>query len=406
MTSPSDAVVAAGGGDDDGNPYLAMRAAKIARNERRLRELGLSSSSSSSSSSGPAGGPRRRPSPSSSPPAVARRRRRPDEFGSATTPGAPPPPARRRSDRILSSRREVGEGSSAVAEGPRGVVVVVEEARTRRRPRFPDVAPPGDDVASPSLVPVVPGRSGDDDDDDDWGAPAAPPPAPPANSVRSIDLDVEALVLGGRDDPDDGPGLRDGGGMLGRMAERPGKECVVLASISAAAGGGDRLRFEGGGARVSFNKYSGVQEWKVGGTDRPSVRVVRILPFFHFFRRALVLSLCDPPSSFLFSSRHFLTTPEFRLPVGQPRRARLAERVPRRRQDGDVVRRIAHARRVAGDTRTAATQQKEGGTLRGWGRRRGRGRHLRRRPVVSTIPAGGEGVHALRLLRQDGVSLA
>jgi hypothetical protein len=87
---------------------------------------------------------------------------------------------------------------------------------------------------------------------------------PAANSVRSIELDVEALILGRTDTADDDCNPRhdddDGGGLLGMMVERTGKECVVNASFTLAASYVDKQRL--GGTKLSFNKYSGVQEWK------------------------------------------------------------------------------------------------------------------------------------------------
>ncbi|KAL3823327.1 hypothetical protein ACHAXA_010462, partial [Cyclostephanos tholiformis] len=258
-------------GDND-NPYLAMRAAKIARNERRLRELGLlvASSSSSSSSTSRKRHPPPPPPPSSSSLTPSRRNpRRSAHFPAPISPPNGPQPPPRRSDRISSSSRAMGRGDSSVfvvtpREDVGGSTMI---GSTERRPPRSSYLP--------SVVPPPPGSCGDISVDD-----TSPHPhisSAPANSVRSVNLDVEVLVLGGRrDDAVDDEGR--GGGMLGRMVERTGKECVVRSSIAVASSEDDALRLLGSGTRVSFNKYSGVQEWKnsvflwvnLGTTDSPN----------------------------------------------------------------------------------------------------------------------------------------
>jgi hypothetical protein len=83
-----------------------------------------------------------------------------------------------------------------------------------------------------------------------------------ANSVRSVHFDVEVLVLGGRGDKvvDDDP---CGGGMLGRMVKGMGKECIVRTAILLVACKDDAQQLLKGGTRISFNRYNGIQEWKV-----------------------------------------------------------------------------------------------------------------------------------------------
>ena len=315
MTPPSSANVAAAAslsdvprdGDGDGNddnPYLAMRAAKIARNERRLRELGLfvapSSSRSSSHSS------RRRhhpPSATASPPSSSssssstipppmRRNPRRSAHRPAVPSSSPHIDTIRRSGR--SDRTSSSSSSSSLAMG-RGD----DASAISVTPRREDVG-----GESRSQIVVLPPRSNIDCDlRGDDGATATPPrrirassvtpsTAVAPNSVRSINIDVEVLVLGGRGDEvvvDDDDNR--GGGMLGRMVDGTGKECVLRTSISLAASVDDARRLLVGGTRISYNKYSGVQEWKVGSAS----------PFFSFSPSFVMMILRSSPSPISFS---------------------------------------------------------------------------------------------------------
>ena len=223
-----------GGDSSDDNPYVAMRSAKIARNEKRLRELGLLSTTTP-----PARPPKRRK--------VATTPRYNNKVTTSCGPA-------RRSDRLLSL-------SSTRKVNYKDVSIPIVEARSTKRSRLLPSSPGyGDDA---SFVTA----SSDNDISDAVKAKhvyrSTLVSTPAANSVRSIELDIEALILGRRTDiaSDDISVPRyDGGGLLGKMVERTGKECVVNASFTLAASNGDKQRL--GGTKLSFNKYSGVQEWK------------------------------------------------------------------------------------------------------------------------------------------------
>ncbi|KAL9189620.1 hypothetical protein ACHAXT_009295 [Thalassiosira profunda] len=214
MASPSDA--------EEGNPYLAARSAKIARNENRLRELGLW----------------KEPRPSSGGAPKAKRSRKP-------APSAPRGPVRR-SGRLSSQARPDYKDASLPSE--------VHLSAGRKRP----ISTTDNDLyADEAPAPVV-----------RRAASAATPKAPAANSVRSIDLDVKKLLLG--------EGGGSAAGLLGKMVEQTGKEFVVNQSFALAASADDQERLAH--AKLSFNKYCGVQEWgncvflwvNLGNADSPN----------------------------------------------------------------------------------------------------------------------------------------
>jgi hypothetical protein len=181
----------------DDNPYLALRAAKIARNQARLEELGLSKPT---------------PLPIIRTNAAAKSKRHDNDNNnnnskkkSSTTTKQPIRRSRRLSEQPEQPDNEETEEAKSS--------LVVHPKRKRTRP------------PSSSSSPV--------------------PPA--ANSVRSIDLDTEALVLGEK-------------GILGISMERTGKEFVIYESFALAASTEEQDRLQG--SRLSFNKYCGVQEWR------------------------------------------------------------------------------------------------------------------------------------------------
>jgi hypothetical protein len=191
--------------DEAVNPYLAMREAKIARNEKRLIELGLL-----------------KPPPPPKQKAISKKPQQRNE------------PVRR-SNRISSQeiqpdykdgesyRKRTRDTDTEGASSDRTL-----SASTRKTRAYIPTK-----ETSPKIA-----------------------PAPSADSVRSISLDIEYLVLGHSKDHTDG--------LLGKMLERPGKDYVVHKSFAEAAYPEDRQRLAGGESKkLSFNKYSGVQEWKV-----------------------------------------------------------------------------------------------------------------------------------------------
>ena len=173
------------------NSYLALRAAKIARNQARLRELGLISDA-------PAPAPR----PTKQP-------RLPKKAKDVA------PMAVRRSTR--ASKGKTRENHDFLE---------TEAPRLEKRPR--------------SIVKMHATR------------PVALVHAPtkldinniqPTNSARQIYLDPSKLLFGET-------------GLLGRTLARTGKAAVMDTSAAQAA---DPRQYTG--SQVSFNKYSGVQEW-------------------------------------------------------------------------------------------------------------------------------------------------
>lgn len=214
--------------DEEVNPYLAMREAKIARNQTRLRELGLL-----------------KPPPS---PVVATRSNRGKEIhkGKGLVTYAPP----RRSTRLSSQPKPARK----VAFVPmRRMIRNNLPLVSRKRPLSPVMALSSDDTTiTSSIAKRAPSAK-------------APSSTPAANSVRSIDLDVKTLVLG-----------KDNDGLLGKMMEHTGKEFVINESFSLAAPMEDQQRLES--TKLSFNKYCGVQDWKnamflwvnLGNADTPN----------------------------------------------------------------------------------------------------------------------------------------
>lgn len=223
-------------GDEEPNPYLAMRAAKIARNERRLRELGLMKPPPQQPKPSPTQPPQR-----SAHPARANRGERLHRIHDGPL---------RRSSRLSSQGAKPDYRDAAIPSEAQ-----LASGRKRQRSAYG-----GGDDAPQSLAEEPPSRG------EGVARPVAAPSAPAANSVRSIELDVAALVLGGG----------DGSGQLGRMMEGTGKEHVINRCFSLAASAEDRRRLDG--AKLSFNKYCGVQEWKncaflwvnLGNADSPN----------------------------------------------------------------------------------------------------------------------------------------
>jgi hypothetical protein len=208
--------------EESENPYLALRAAKIARNEARLKELGLWKQ----------------------PPASKRQ-------------------AVRRQKRIASSSPSP---SATTDKKPKGAALVVVTPR-RRSARISGLDHPPN-YKEDSIVPLRKAGSNDifvnEAEVESQGidnshvasrkrTPAASTteasiPAPPkANSVRGLALNMTTLV----------------DKFLGKPLANAGKEFVIEETFQKAAASQedlDRL----GGVKLSFNKYCGVQQWKNG----------------------------------------------------------------------------------------------------------------------------------------------
>ncbi|KAL7540570.1 hypothetical protein ACHAXR_012540 [Thalassiosira sp. AJA248-18] len=195
--------------EEGGNPYLAMREAKIARNQERLRELGLLIPP---------------PLAVATPARTKKRPPKPKPIVLALGPV-------RRSSR-LSSQTKPDYKDPADVVG-------------RKRPRSPPAIALLDTSSSTAIT--VAKRA---------AAPATTPTVPAANSVRTIDLDVKAFLFGKEDDND----VNNINGLLGKMMEFTGKEFVINESFSRAAALDDQQRLAN--TKLSFNKYCGVQEWR------------------------------------------------------------------------------------------------------------------------------------------------
>jgi hypothetical protein len=201
--------------DQETNPYLALRASKIARNQARLAELGLLPV--------PSGFTRRDHSSSNERSSAVARRVSPSQPHKRT----PSPVVLRRSNRHSGQTRQANNVEASIRERR------LSEGRKRSRPEHVDKDHDVDDLQEsqgkrlPSL--------------------AAPPPrAPPSpRSVRMIALDPNVIVEN----------------FLGSPMERTGKEFVIHESFRLAASQDDKNRL-GVDPALSFNKYSGIQEWK------------------------------------------------------------------------------------------------------------------------------------------------
>jgi hypothetical protein len=180
------------------NPYIALREAKIARNEAKLAQLGLL-----------------RPSVPAKSNAGVRAHTKVQKRQVAPKPALEPT---RRSTRL-----------SQHTDQPNYKELVLPDEGYRKRPRV--VADDANDkvLISPPSAAVV-----------------RQPSTPASNSVRSIDINVDKLLMGEH-------------GLLGKMAEHPGKEHVINKAFELASTTEDQQRLSG--TRLSFNKYCGVQEW-------------------------------------------------------------------------------------------------------------------------------------------------
>jgi len=169
---------------EDANPYLALRQAKIARNQARLKELGLFDIQSKASQA-----------------TVVTTHKRPiAPLASASTPAQPT----RRSKRL--SR-----------EPPTRLSLHPEETKptlqSRKRPKQKHSS-----------------------------SSSSSPPPPPAHSVRNITLHIDPLLSQ----------------LLGNFLPKTGKQHVIDTCYDLASTKQPKQSIH----KLSFNKYSGVQEWK------------------------------------------------------------------------------------------------------------------------------------------------
>ena len=186
---------------DDNNPYLAMRQAKIARNQARLKELGLLSLKEKC-----------RPILSS--------RKRPRS--AVKIKKSHPTPPTRRSRRLKQQEDEATDDKKKNEEDLQALdddYFLKEEARLSRSKAPKKKVTP---KAVSSSYQVKP------------------------NSVKTVSLDIPKLI----------------DSLLGKLLPYPGKECCLDESFRIAASKDDQDRLDG--IKLSFNKYSGVQEWASG----------------------------------------------------------------------------------------------------------------------------------------------
>jgi hypothetical protein len=200
------------------NPYMALRAAKIARNEARLRELGLYKSDFSKESS--LASSRKRVS-------VIKQKKNHD----VTVPTR----SRRRSSRIsgLADNPDYKESK----DFKELATPLYPNTRTRGTKRTLDVDEnPLDGADERIQIPSKPST---------FPRKEKAPAALAANSVRTISLDASILVQN----------------FLAKPMETFGKYFVIETSFHEAAYPEDQHRLRGV-SRLSFNKFSGVQPWK------------------------------------------------------------------------------------------------------------------------------------------------
>ena len=217
---------------DETNPYLAMREAKIARNNKRLRDLGLL----------------KQPQPPAAA-ILATTVRKNTKSRSPQKPTVAIIGPVRRSSRLSSQEKPDYKDASLPNEKQSA------GGSGRKRPRSPIMALDNDDATFtyyelPVTMPAAPCRSRKS---------TAIAKAPAANSVRSIDLDVTKLILGSNNNIN--TDNKNTTGLLGKMMDHTGKEFVINESFANAASPQDQERLENTN-KLSFNKYCGVQEWK------------------------------------------------------------------------------------------------------------------------------------------------
>ncbi|KAL3798527.1 hypothetical protein HJC23_011831 [Cyclotella cryptica] len=191
---------------DSTNPYVALREAKIARNEARLAQLGLLKRPSLNSKSHVV------------PPNRRAKRRSVDQETQEPV---------RRSRRISQQQAHPGNEDTCVPS---------ETSQPRREHvrNTNDSVTKSEDDSLVSLL-FAPG-----------GNASIEISTSSSTSVRSVDIDVDALILGKN-------------GVLGRIMEKSGKEYVINKAFDLSASSRDKQRLAG--ARLSFNKYCGIQEW-------------------------------------------------------------------------------------------------------------------------------------------------
>jgi hypothetical protein len=216
--------------DESNNPYLALRAAKIARNEARLRELGLiktlppptivATTAAAALSAQAAKGRKDA--------AAAGNKRKADASAAAAVDRSNLRRSKRHAPAIIVT--PVTQITAAVAassrHGMRGAALQSKAAKQ-------------DEVTLSQVVAITPLSSSP-------SLPANGLLAP--NSARAIHLNVAKLVVSTENDE----------GLLGRVMAQTGKAFVMEEAARLAAT--ETVSYDCYRS-ISFNKYSGVQEW-------------------------------------------------------------------------------------------------------------------------------------------------
>jgi hypothetical protein len=198
MSGPDDHIDPSGTTITGTNPYLAIREEKIARNQARLRELGLISLK----------------------PEAPLSRSQKKKTRKAENDSKQEPVILRRSGRV---RQVPAEWVADEA--------LLDRVDVEPRNKRPRQAPPSKAPTTKNSQPIN-------------------RPPPKANSVKTVALNTEILVLGNDQNA----------GVLGLSMEQTGKDFVIHESFRRAASKEDQERLSDT-PRLSFNKYSGVQEW-------------------------------------------------------------------------------------------------------------------------------------------------
>ena len=195
--------------ENKSNPYLQRRAAKIAENEKRLRELGLLSTRKVTTTS------------------LAVALTAPLSNSRTRALDNPSPAPIRRSKRLRHN--------NPVSLPDDAKDTVQKNHPPRKRQPVPNTAQSAPKISRPTTsVPV------------------------PANSARAIDIDVHRLLFGTSGDK----GEPNDTGLLGKQLANIGKAFVMQESVRLAGVGKEWEEKDASPNMISFNKYSGVQEWR------------------------------------------------------------------------------------------------------------------------------------------------
>ncbi|KAL7556783.1 hypothetical protein ACA910_005224 [Epithemia clementina (nom. ined.)] len=217
------------------NPYLARREAKIAENEQRLRDLGLL-------------------------PQLGANKAKPDKTTQSSSPSSVPAEST-----VIAATKTLPSGSPVIVPVRRSKRLRIDHPSSLNRSNQQT------EDTNYEERPMLHRRKANQKKDchvhNDHDKPVSSTssskekqnhsniPIPP-NSARAIDIDVNCLLFG--------PDNTKDSGLLGKQLSSPGKAFVMQESVRLAAIGVNTAKPESPATVISFNKYSGVQEWKNG----------------------------------------------------------------------------------------------------------------------------------------------